>query len=107
MLHADDALVSNALTAWVDAIASPASSRAIMITGRHHTFVEDMTQLSRPRPAFPVASLLPSGGLSRAVLPLICPFMPFVLMRRDAYEGVGGLDSQFELTQDWRLSRSS
>lgn len=104
MLHADDALVEGALDAWLDAIASPLAADVGFVTARHRTFVDSLEALSAPHPrAFPAPALLSGRLLTRWVLPLICPFVPFVLVRRAAYEEVGGLDSRLELTQDWDL----
>jgi cellulose synthase/poly-beta-1,6-N-acetylglucosamine synthase-like glycosyltransferase len=104
MLHADDALVDGGLGVWLDAIASPLSAEVGFITARHHTFTDGLDNLSSPLPRVaPAPALLRGRALVRWVLPLICPFMPFVLVRRAAYEEVGGLDRRFELTQDWDL----
>lgn len=104
MLHADDGMVEGGLKAWFDAISSPLASNVGFITARHHTFAESLDALSPPHPRLSPAPALLSGRLlARWVLPLMCPFMPFVLVRRSAYDAVGGLDNQLELTQDWDL----
>lgn len=104
MLHADDGLVKGGLRAWLDAIASPLAKDVGFITARHHTFTDSLDELGPPHPRLSPARALLSGRiLARWVLPLMCPFMPFVLVRRSAYEEVGGLDNHLELTQDWDL----
>jgi len=104
MLHADDALVDEALAAWLDAIAGPLASRVGFMTGRQRRFSTSLDELGPPHPRlFPFASLLSGRALVRWVMPLLCPFLPLVLIRRGAYEEVGGFDRRLELTQDWDL----
>lgn len=104
MLHADDGLVEGGLKTWLAAIDSPLAADVGFITARHHTFTDSLDDLSSPQPRVaPVPALMRGRSLVRWVLPLICPFMPFVLVRRAAHEEVGGLDRRLELTQDWDL----
>jgi glycosyltransferase involved in cell wall biosynthesis len=103
MLHADDLLVPGGLAALLKAIERPEARRATMISGRHRTFSEPGVPLGSPRPFWPTASLVPGKLLVRSVLRLHCPFVPFQLMNRAAYEAIGGLDERWELVQDWEL----
>src|SRR5262249_15239277 len=88
--------------ALLRAVARPEAGRAVMVTGRHRTFA-DPASPSDLRPRWTATSLMPGALVGRTVLALHCPFVPFVLMRRAAYEVVGGLDERWELVQDWAL----
>lgn len=105
MLHADDGLLEGALPAWFRAIAHPLAAEVGFMTGRHRMFVDSLDELGAPHPRLaPVIALLPGRLLVRWALPLQCPFVHCsVLIRREAYDDVGGLDSSRELTQDWDL----
>lgn len=103
MLHADDVLAPTALPALLRAIARPEATRATLVGGRHRTFREPGRPDGRLHPYWPATTLLPGTALGRSVLRLHCPFVPFLLMRRSAYEAVGGLDERWELVQDWEL----
>jgi len=102
MLHADDLMAPSGLVALLRAIKRPEAARATIIVGSHRTF-DDPGAPGRTRPRWGPASLIPGGLLARGVLALHCPFVPFVLMRRSAYETVGGLDERWEIVQDWEL----
>ncbi|MDA0163869.1 glycosyltransferase [Solirubrobacter ginsenosidimutans] len=103
MLHADDVLAPGGLAALLRAIERPEAERATLIGGRHRTFREPGEPDGGLHPYWPATSLLPGSLLVRSVLPLHCPFVPFLLMRRKAYEAVDGLDERWELVQDWEL----
>ena len=102
MLHADDLLAQSGFDALLRAIDRPEARRAAIITGRHRTF-EDPARPSGLHPRWTATSLMPGKAIGRTVLTLHCPFVPFVLMRRAAYQSVGGLDERWELVQDWAL----
>ncbi len=103
ILHADDALVPGGLAHLRSAVRTDAAARAAFVTARHQRFESSLADRGRPRPDFPTAALLPGRQTARWALPLLCPFVPFSLMRRAAYEAVGGLDTALQLTQDWDL----
>jgi glycosyltransferase involved in cell wall biosynthesis len=103
MLHADDALVPGGLAQLRSAVGTGGAARASFVTARHQRFEFTLADRGRPRPTFPRPSLLPGRQLAGWALPLLCPFVPFSLMRRAAYEAVGGLDNSLQLTQDWDL----
>jgi glycosyltransferase involved in cell wall biosynthesis len=105
MLHADDALANGALMTWLEAVRSPLAGGVGIITARHATFNDCPGDGGSSRPRFPAASIVSGRALARWVLPLICPFVPFVMIRREVFERVGGLDSRFQLAQDWDLWR--
>ncbi|MGF1579469.1 MAG: glycosyltransferase [Gemmataceae bacterium] len=103
MLHADDLLAPQGFPALVSACKRKANDpRVIMISGRVQYF-SDTTPPGRAHPLWPLPSRLSGKGLRHNVLPLLCPFVPFTVMRRASYEQVGGLDAQYELVQDWDL----
>jgi GT2 family glycosyltransferase len=102
MLHADDLLGPRGFAALLRAVARPEAKRAAIITGRHRTF-EQPDRPSGLHPRWTTTSLISGKTIGRTVLALHCPFVPFVLMRRAAYEAVGGLDERWELVQDWVL----
>jgi glycosyltransferase involved in cell wall biosynthesis len=102
MLHADDLMAPHGLIVLLRAITRPEAAGATIISGRHRTFTDPRLP-GRLQPRWAAASLVPGTLLTRTVLTLHCPFMPFVLMRRSAYEAVGGLDERWELVQDWDL----
>jgi len=103
MLHADDALAPAGLAAILRAARHPSASRATAIGGRHQTFTTETSQASAAKPRWPFFALLPGEALRREVLAFHCPFVPFTVMRRDAYERIGGLNTGYELVQDWDL----
>lgn len=102
MLHADDRLAAGGVGRLVDACLSTRARTAVMIGGRHRVFT-DSSAPGGLRPRWGVAALMRGRSLLARVLPLLCPFVPFTVMRRSAYEAVGGLDSRYELVQDWDL----
>lgn len=102
MLHADDMLAPGGLAALLETIKEPAAERAVLVALRHRTF-SDPEDPSELRPRWPFPGLLNGPLLARTVLPLHCALTPFTLMRRDAYESVGGLDTRWQLVQDWDL----
>ncbi|RYZ80796.1 MAG: hypothetical protein EOP06_24695 [Proteobacteria bacterium] len=103
MLHADDMLTDNGLESLLAAIRRPVPSSAVLIQGRHGEFSEDAGPFSAPKPKWKMAVLLSGDELRRGPLSFFCPFVPFLLMRRDIYQKIGGLDKDYELIQDWDL----
>jgi len=102
MLHHDDRLAGSGLRTQLEAARSGPAARAAMIVGRHRTFAR-IDAPSALRPRFGPTSLVPGSWVARGVLPLHCPFVPFALFRMSAYRDVGGLDSEWQLVQDWDL----
>ena len=102
MVHADDLLARNGLTALLDAAANPAAVGASLVVGRHRTFQDD-ERPSGLHPRWILPSVISGPRLAKSVLPFHCPFVPFTLMRAELYEEVGGLDERWELVQDWEL----
>ncbi|MBA3672294.1 MAG: glycosyltransferase [Gemmatimonadaceae bacterium] len=100
MLHADDRLVPAGLRPLLRACARGASSQAVMLYGQHTTFT-DSGDTGPVRPRWPLRSRLRGSALRERVLPFICPFVPFTVFRRSAYDRIGGFDQSFELVQDW------
>jgi glycosyltransferase involved in cell wall biosynthesis len=102
MLHADDLLAPRGFAAVLRACRARLNGPAALIWGRHRTF-KDRTRPGRLRPSWPFRSLVNGAALRRTVLPFHCCFLPFMIMRRAAYQTVGGLDERFQLVQDWDL----
>jgi glycosyl transferase family 2 len=102
MLHADDLMSPTALPALLESCRRQSNRRVVMISGRFRTF-SDESEPGRPHPNWPLPALIPGEALRRRVLPFLCPFVPFTVMRRSAYEMVGGLNPRYELVQDWDL----
>jgi glycosyltransferase involved in cell wall biosynthesis len=102
MLHADDLFAPTSLAAMLAACRSNAAVGSVMICGRHRVFT-DHSEPGGLRPVWPFPVVFDGGGFLRQVAYYFCSFVPFVLMRRDAYAAVGGLDPAYELTQDWDL----
>ncbi len=103
MLHADDLMAADGLVAMGRACREQADNPAIvLIQSRHRTFTDPKIP-NRLAPLWPFPALIDGPALDKAVLAFICPFVPFITMRRTAYHAVGGLDSQYELVQDWDL----
>jgi hypothetical protein len=102
MLHADDLMATNGLSAILSACRDQAQGSAVMISGRHRTFT-DSEAPSRIRPFWPSKALINGEALRQNVLPFICPFVPFSVMRRSAYLQINGLNQSYELVQDWEL----
>ncbi len=103
MLHADDMLTDNGLAALLAAIRRPVPSSAVLIQGRHGEFTSETEPVSAPKPRWGMPVLLSGDELRRGPLSFFCPFVPFLLMRRDMYHVVGGLTLRYELIQDWDL----
>lgn len=102
MLHVDDLMAIDGLSAILSACRLQATGSAVMISGRHRTFT-DSSKPSRVRPLWPFTSLISGEALRTRVLPFLCCFVPFTVMRRSAYLQVNGLDESYELVQDWDL----
>lgn len=102
MLHADDLMSVNGLGKLLDACKLQTNRSSVMIAGQIRTF-SDTSSPSRLKPFWSYRSLLNGDKLRRQVLPIICPFVPFTVMRRSAYVEVGGLNISYELVQDWEL----
>ncbi len=102
MMHADDLFSQGGIGSLLDACAHPKARRAVLITGQYRTFTDE-TQPGALSPKWNFPSLIPGQQVLRNVLYLMCPFVPFTTMRRATYEKVGGLDSKYELVQDWDL----
>lgn len=105
MLHADDALSEGAFTTWLEAVQSPFADGVGIVTARHAVFDDYPGDTQRLRPLFPIATVVSGRRLARWVLPLICPFVPFILLRREVFDRVGGLNPRYQLVQDWDLWR--
>ncbi len=103
MLHADDMLTENGLASLIAAIRRPIPASTVLIQGRHGEFGEDNGPFTPPKPKWNVPVLLSGDELRRGPLSFFCPFVPFLLMRRETYHKVGGLDTRYELIQDWDL----
>lgn len=102
MLHADDQLAPDGLVGMLRACRKQQDGTAALILGRHRTFHEGGPP-GRPRPAWPMPALIPGARLRRQVLAYHCALVPFTVMRRSAYERIGGLNDRYELLQDWEL----
>ncbi|MGC4042764.1 MAG: glycosyltransferase [Armatimonas sp.] len=102
MLHADDLLAPDGFTEMFKAIRRKAASKAALVGGQHRVFT-DTTPVGSPVPRWPLPSLVSGEALRKKVLPSMCVFPPFLIMRRSVYEKVGGLDPQYQLVQDWDL----
>ncbi|NJK34467.1 MAG: glycosyltransferase [Oscillatoriales cyanobacterium SM2_2_1] len=102
MLHADDLMAEEGLQSIFRACAWVDDRPAAMLTGRIRTFT-DQTPPGRVKPYWGLPNWIGGESLRRHVLPYICPFVPFCVMRQSAYRAVGGLDPQYELVQDWDL----
>lgn len=100
MLHADDRLAPSGMAALLDACAAERGSRAVMIYGQHTTFT-DAGATGPVRPRWPVRATLSGRALREGVLPYICPFVPFTVFRRSAFDDIGAFDQSFDLVQDW------
>jgi glycosyltransferase involved in cell wall biosynthesis len=101
MLHHDDLMAPGGLAAQLrHAVSAPED--VVLISGRHRTF-DDPAAPDRPRPTVAPRAVVSGRAMRERVLALHCPFVPFLLMRRDAYEAVGGLDERWQLVQDWDL----
>ena len=103
MLHADDMLTDNGLVSLLAAIRRPVPQSAVIIQGRHGELSEKGDSVSDAKPKWSVPVLLSGDELRRGPLSFFCPFVPFLLMRRDVYGAIGGLDLRYELIQDWDL----
>ncbi|TYQ26957.1 glycosyltransferase [Pseudanabaena sp. UWO311] len=102
MLHADDLMSVDGLGNLLAACKSQVNSSSVMIAGRIRTF-SDTSSPSRLKPLWASRTMISGEELRKRVLPLICPFVPFTVMRRSAYIEVGGLNIAYELVQDWEL----
>ncbi len=104
MLHADDLMAPGGIAAILEAARRDASASAVMISGRHRTFSDEAGGgPSAPKPRWPLPALISGDALRARVLPYLCCFVPFTVMRRNAYEKIGGLDARYEMVQDWDL----
>lgn len=103
MLHADDMLTENGLVSLLAAIRRPVPRSAVLIQGRHGEFSEDAGPFTKPKPRWNVPVLLSGDELRRGPLSYFCPFVPFLLMRRETYGKIGGMELRYELIQDWDL----
>lgn len=102
MLHADDLLAPNGFTEMFKAIRRKAASKAALVGGQHRVFTAT-TEPGGAVPRWPMPSLVSGEALRKKILPSLCVFPPFLIMRRSVYEKVGGLDPQYQLVQDWDL----
>ncbi|NUN66042.1 glycosyltransferase [Pseudanabaena biceps] len=102
MLHADDLMAVDGLGNLLAACKLQVNSSSVMISGRIRTF-SDTSSPSRLKPFWASRTKISGEELRKRVLPLICPFVPFTVMRRSAYVKVGGLNIAYELVQDWDL----
>jgi glycosyltransferase involved in cell wall biosynthesis len=102
MLHADDLLAPGGFNEMFQAIRRKAAARAALIGGQHRVFTAT-TPPGRPLPRWPLPSLVSGEKLRAKILPHLCVFPPFLIMRRSVYDTVGGLDPQYQLVQDWDL----
>jgi glycosyltransferase involved in cell wall biosynthesis len=102
MLHADDLMAPEGLSAILPACRQQMHGSAVAIAGRIRTF-DDHAGPSRVQPYWFLPSLIRGEDLRRHVLPFICPFVPFTIMRRATYLAVNGLNEAYELVQDWDL----
>jgi hypothetical protein len=102
MLHADDRMSPTGLTGMIASCRRQSDSAVVLISGRFRSFSDD-TEPGRLHPNWPLPALVPGEALRLRVLPFLCPFVPFTVMRRSAYEKVGGLNRRYELVQDWDL----
>ena len=104
MLHADDLMAPGGVAAILEAARRDASGSAVLISGRHRTFSDEADGgPSGSKPRWPLPALISGDALRARVLPYLCCFVPFTVMRRSAYEKVGGLDARYEMVQDWDL----
>ena len=102
MLHADDRMAPDGFGAMLRAIGQSATARASLIGGRHRIYV-DGGEPGPLLPKWPLPALVAGGPMRQKILPLLCVFLPFMIMRRAVYEEIGGLDERYELVQDWDL----
>ncbi len=102
MIHADDQIATQGLGRLLSICQHRQDSSIVMIAGQIRAFTDD-TLPSRLRPYWPFPALIQGQALRKKVLPLICPFVPFTVMRRSAYLKIQGLNPQYELVQDWEL----
>ena len=103
MLHADDMLTDSGLISLLAAVRRPVPASAVLIQGRHGELSDDGVSVSKPKPKWSLPVLLSGDELRRGPLSFFCPFVPFLLMRRATYHTIGGLDTKYELIQDWDL----
>lgn len=103
MLHADDMLSDGGIVSLFSAIRRPTPQSAVLIEGRHRDFTENDVPPTDLKPRWSVPSLVSGDGLRRGPLSFFCPFVPFITMRRAVYEKIGGLNTNYELIQDWDL----
>lgn len=103
MLHADDMLSDGGLAALLYVIRRPVPKSVVLIQGRHREFRNDTDTPSDLKPKWPMAGVFSGNALRLGALSFFCPFVPFLLMRRETYNKVGGLNKDYELIQDWDL----
>ena len=102
MLHADDLMSVDGFRDLLAACELQVNRSSVMISGRIRTF-SDTSSPSRLKPFWPSRTVISGEELRKRVLPLICTFVPFTVMRRSAYLEIGGLNIAYELVQDWEL----
>ncbi|HVO55173.1 MAG TPA: glycosyltransferase [Solirubrobacterales bacterium] len=102
MLHHDDLMAVGGLATQLDHCTRPGLERVTMIAGRHRVFSEPRSP-GLLRPVLQPEGTIAGSAVRRRVLAYHCPFVPFTLFRRAAYEAVGGLDPRWQLVQDWVL----
>lgn len=103
MLHADDRLTPDALAAYFGAAAT-AALEVVLLSGRYRRLSEDGTTESADLPSWLMSSQTIDGQLlRRRVLSVHNVFLPFTAIRRSCFDAVGGLDTSYELLQDWDL----
>lgn len=103
MLHADDALAPTGILNLLEQVRKPVDPNIVLIQGMHREFKDDNGIRSRLKPIWPVSAVISGDKLRKKVLSYFCPFVPFLLIRRSAYDAVNGLNPAYELLQDWDL----
>jgi hypothetical protein len=101
MLHADDLMAPSGLVNALRAVRR-AGPDVNLVWGRQRVF-SDHAKPGRLRPVWPLPATLRGADLARGVLSVHCCLPPFTVVRREAYERIGGFDEQFQLVQDWDL----
>jgi hypothetical protein len=99
MLHADDRLVPEGLSALLAACRAESSRATVMIAGRPRDF-DDEGGAGPDRPRWPFPAVVSGAALRERVLPFLSPFVPFTVFRRATFDAIGGFDTSLELVQD-------